>query len=222
MKKLKFIPFILFFLFYSCGKLKKDKIIAPIGQPQEIQTQKEIKSESKIVEETVKSKALPSIEFKTKTGKSFIVEEKKPSASISTIKITPKGFTEINNPMLMEESDPFDYALVADINNDGFDELYIITRSAGSGSYAKIYGFASNKDKSVTPIYIPELSDDDFVALFQGYMGHDIFYIEDNKLLRKYPVYEKEDSNSNPTGGDKIFQYKLKMGEASWILEIMD
>jgi hypothetical protein len=124
--------------------------------------------------------------------------------------------------MKMEESDPFDYALVADINNDGFDELYIITRSAGSGSYAKIYGFASNKDKSVTPIYIPELSDDDFVALFQGYMGHDKFYIEDNKLLRKYPVYEKEDSNSNPTGGDKIFQYKLKMGEASWILEIMD
>ena len=158
--------------------------------------------------------------YKTKSGKTFNVSEEKISASISKIAVIPTGFSEVNDAIQMDESDPFDYALVADINNDGFDELYIITRGAGSGSYANIYGFASNKDKSVTPIYIPELSDDDFVILFQGYMGHDEFYVEGNQLYRKYPVYKKEDTNANPTGGEKILEYKLKMGEASWILEI--
>ena len=158
--------------------------------------------------------------YKTKSGKTFTVTEEKLSASISKITVLPMGFSEVNDELQMEEGDPFDHAFIADINNDGFDELYIITRSTGSGSYAKIYGFASNKDKSVTSIYNPELSDADFSTLFKGYMGHDRFYIEDNKLLRKYPVYKKEDSNDNPTGGDKIVEYQLKMGEASWILEI--
>lgn len=176
-------------------------------------------TELKKVEETPKSKT-NSKEFKTKTGKTFIITEEKPSASISKITVTPKGFTEVNETLKMEDSDPFDYALIADVNNDGFDELYIITRGAGSGSYANVYGFSSNKDKSVTPIYVPELSDDQFVAIFKGYMGHDKFYVEGNKLLRKYPVYKKDDTNSNPTGGDKILEYKLKPGEASWILEL--
>ncbi|RLD77654.1 MAG: hypothetical protein DRJ07_14375, partial [Bacteroidetes bacterium] len=139
-------------------------------------------TELKKVEETPKSETT-SKEFKTKTGKTFIITEEKPSASISKITVTPKGFTEVNESLKIEDSDPFDYALVADVNGDGFDELYIITRGAGSGSYANVYGFSSNTDKSVTPIYVPELSDDDFVAIFKGYMGHDKFYVEGNKLL---------------------------------------
>ncbi|MCF6222615.1 MAG: hypothetical protein L3J34_02690 [Flavobacteriaceae bacterium] len=175
----------------------------------------EIKAKKEAFQTTNTSK-----QFKTKSGKIFIITEEKPSASLSNITITPKGFTEVNNPLKMKESDPFDYALVADVNGDGFDELYVITRGAGSGSYASIYGFSSNKDKSVTPIYIPEISDDDFVKIFNGYMGHDKFYTEENRLFRKYPIYKKEDSNAKPTGGNKIIEYQLKMGESSWILEI--
>ena len=181
-------------------------------------TKPEIKTET--IKEVSEGSNDTSKEFKTKSGKVFIISEEKSSASISKITITPKGFTEVNRPLLMEESDPFDYALVADINGDGFDELYIITRGVGSGSYANIYGFSSNSDKSVTPIYVPELSEDDFIAIFKGYMGHDKFYIEGNKLLRKYPIYKKDDTNSNPTGGEKVLEYKLKPGEASWILEL--
>jgi len=178
---------------------------------------KEIKTEA--IKHAPESKSHTK-EFKTKSGKIFIIKEEKPSASISKITVTPKGFSEVNDALVMEDSDPFDYALVADVNSDGFDELYIITRGAGSGSYAKVYGFSSNKDKSVTPIYVPELSDNDFASIFKGYMGHDKFYVEGNKLLRKYPVYKKEDANNNPTGGDKILEYRLKQGEASWILEL--
>ncbi len=206
MKKI-FSTLIVIVLLISCDQKKVSK------------KQENTKTDIKTVIETPKSK-IQEREYKTKSGKIFIVNEEKSSASLSNITVTPKGFSEVNNPLKMEESDPFDYALVADVNNDGFDELYIITRGAGSGAYAKIYGFSSNNDKSVTPIYIPELTDDDFSSLFKGYMGHDKFYIEENKLLRKYPVYKKEDSNSNPTGGERILEYHLKMGEASWILEI--
>ena len=204
-------------LLVSCDQKKAtDNQEAPKTETK-TETKTEIKTEIKKI---TKSSGIVSREFKTKTGKIFIINEEKPSTSISKITVTPKGFIEVNETLKMEESDPFDYALVADINGDSFDELYIITRGAGSGSYATIYGFSSNSDKSVTPIYVPELSDDDFVALFKGYMGHDKFYVEGNKLLRKYPVYKKEDTNANPTGGDNILEYKLKMGEASWILEL--
>ena len=177
------------------------------------------KTELKKMEDTPKSKTII-IEYKTKTGKIFIINEEKPSASISKITLTTKGFTEVNEPLQLEESDPFDHAFVADINGDDFDELYIITRSVGSGSYANIYGFSSNKDKSVTPIFIPELSDDDFVKFFPKYMGHDTFYIENNKLMRKYKQFKKEDEQCCPTGEMKFLQYILKMGEASWILKV--
>ena len=185
-------------------------------ETKEIQ-KKETKTEE--VKQAPQSKTLTK-EYKTKSGKTFIITEEKPSASISKITVTPKGFTEVNRPLKMEESDPFDYALIADVNKDGFDELYIITRGAGSGSYATIYGFSSNKDKSVTPIYVSEISKDDFTKIFFGYLGHDKFYVEGNKLMRKYPIYKKEDSNNNPTGGEKILEYKLTPGEASWVLEI--
>ncbi len=186
------------------------------SQDKEIKDQK---SESTEIKEAAKNVSQDKI-YKTKTGMQFAVAEEKTSASLSKISVTPIGFTEVNETIQMEESDPFDYALIADVNNDGFDELYIITRGAGSGSYANIYGFASNTDKSVTPIYNPELSDDDFVTIFQGYMGHDKFYVQNDKLFRKYPVYKKEDSNANPTGGDKVLEYDLKIGESGWILEI--
>ncbi len=177
------------------------------------------KTELKKVEETPKSKII-SKEFKTKTGKTFIITEEKSSASISKITVTTKGFSEVNESLKMEDSDPFNYALVADVNSDGFDELYVITKGAGSGSYAKVYGFSSNKDKSVTPIYIPELSDDDFVYFFPNYMGHDSFYMEENKLMRKYKQYKKEDEQCCPTGKMKFLEYQLKLGESSWQLKL--
>lgn len=199
-------------------------IIAVLGSCKEKKTSesKEVpkpKTELKKVEKTP-IETVATKEFKTKTGKTFIIKEEKSSASISKITVTTKGFAKVNETLKMEESDPFDYALVADINGDGFDELYIITKGAGSGSYAKIYGFASNSDKSVTPIYVTELSDKDFVHFFPNYMGHDTFYIEGNKLMRKYKQYKKEDEQCCPTGEMKFLEYKLKPGEASWNLEL--
>ena len=51
-------------------------------------------------------------------------------------------------------------------------------------------------------------------------MGHDEFAVVDNILVQKFPIYKKGDINSNPTGGIRQIQYKLKDGEASRIFAI--
>jgi hypothetical protein len=51
-------------------------------------------------------------------------------------------------------------------------------------------------------------------------MGHDTFTIEDQKLVRMFPLYNKGDTNQNPTGGRGKLVYGLVPGEAVWQLKV--
>lgn len=209
----------LLILLSACVLKPSDKPIVEEPKTKEtIQTIETIET----IEKTPKSVPIVSNEYKTKTGKTFIVSEEKTSASISNISIATDGFTFVNETLHLEESDPIAKVSIADLNKDGFDEIFIITKSAGSGSYATIYGYSSNKDKSVTDIIVPEISQSDLVegAIFSGYQGHDSIYISKNKLFRKFPIYEEGDKNCCPTGGDRTIQYVLKKGEAYWRLQV--
>jgi hypothetical protein len=156
-------------------------------------------------------------EYKTKTGKTIIISETHPvGRSLSTIEISTKGF-EHNYAETYEDRDPISDVLVADLDGNGFDEIYIITTSAGSGSYGTVLGFASNKDKSLSRIHFPDQEEGE---KFEGYMGHDTFKIEDQKLVRIFPVYREGDTNKNPTGGKRKLVYSLYPGEAMWQLKI--
>lgn len=160
--------------------------------------------------------------FKTSTGKSISLIAFKKSNSVHDFAIVTMDFPNSNDSLLIKDSDPFHDAVVKDLDQNGYDELYIITRSIGSGSYATIFGFASNQDLSLTSIYVPQISENDiqFGKPFHGYMGHDSIYFNDNRLYRKFPIYKEDDANCCPTGGDKILRYHLKAGEASWKLEL--
>jgi hypothetical protein len=127
---------------------------------------------------------------------------------------------EVETDMLLSDVDPIKDVFLADINNDGFEELYMITEVAGSGGYAGIIGIASNNDKSTSAITVPELLEEDMKAgkLFEGYQGHDKIYIENKLLVREFPVYKTGDNNAKPTGGDRTVIYNLSKGEASWVL----
>ena len=157
-------------------------------------------------------------EYKTKTGKAFVVDKEGEGSNI-TLKITPKGF-EYGEQMVLTNVDPVADVFLADLNKDGFEELYVVTQAAGSGSYATLYGFSSNNDKSVTQISVPEITENDLKGKFKGYQGHDKFYVENGKLYRKFPVYKEGDANANPTGGEKVVEYVLKPGEATWVLVV--
>jgi hypothetical protein len=156
--------------------------------------------------------------YRTKTGKTIIVSETHPvGRSLSTIEIRTKGF-EHNFQAVYEDMDPISDVFVADLDGNGFDEIYIVTTAAGSGSYGGVLGFASNKDKSLSMIHFPEVQMGD--KHFDGYMGHDTFTIEGRKLVRIFPVYTKGDTNEKPTGGRRKLVYGLVPGEAMWQLRI--
>jgi hypothetical protein len=156
--------------------------------------------------------------YQTKTGKTISVIETHPvGQSLSSIEISTKDF-EHNLHEIYKNVDPISDIHIADLDNNGFDEIYIITTSAGSGSYGNVLGFASNKDKSISMISFPEIKKNE--QLFKGYMGHDIISIENNKLVRKFPLYKKNDVNQNPTGGRRKLIYGLYPGEAMWQLKV--
>ena len=104
------------------------------------------------------------------------------------------------------------------MDQNGFEEIYIVTTSTGSGSYASIIGLASNSDKSMTEIHVEPKDNEPLI--FHGFMGHNNYRIEDNRLKMSYPIYLEDDTNSDPTGGTRIINYKLKAGEASWQMRI--
>jgi hypothetical protein len=105
---------------------------------------------------------------------------------------------------------------VEDLNADGYPEIYIYVNSAGSGSYGSLIAYASNKNKSLSDIYLPPIETGSAEA--KGYMGHDEFAVVETTFVRRFPVYKDGDPNSAPSGGTRLIQYKLEAGEAGWIL----
>lgn len=159
-------------------------------------------------------------EYVTRSGKSLLIEESHPvGQSLSDIQLRSSGF-EHDLSENIKNSDPIHAVHVADLDGNGFDEFYIVTRSGGSGSYGTIVAFASNKDKSLSTIYFPEIKEED--ERFKGYMGHDSFHLSDNNLIRSFPVYLSIDKNVAPNGGTRKITYGLFKGEASWQLRIID
>lgn len=105
---------------------------------------------------------------------------------------------------------------VDDLDANGYPEIYVFVQSVGSGSYGSLIAYASNRNKSITPIHLPDLS----AKQASGYMGHDKFKIGEGKLLRRFPIYLPGDTNSRPTGGMRQIQYRLVAGEAGWLLKL--
>lgn len=156
--------------------------------------------------------------YKTRTGKTILISETHPvGQSLSTIEISTKDF-EHNYLEKYQGRDPVSDIFLADLDGNGFDEIYIITTSAGSGSYGSLLGFASNRDKSLSMINFPEIQERD--ENFKGYMGHDTFKIENQKFVRTFPIYNEGDTNKNPTGGTRKLVYGLYPGEAMWQLKV--
>ena len=156
--------------------------------------------------------APPAKKFKTKTGKTFMVFESHPqgqSLSDIIVKLDPVAKAEIK----YTDADPVNAVLMGDLDADGFDELYITTVAAGSGSYGNILGVASNKDKSISMIYMPTVEEKDMKpgAAFEGYEGHDTFVLNGNSLVRTFPLKSGKAKTRTVT-------YNLKAGEAGYVL----
>jgi hypothetical protein len=154
-------------------------------------------------------------ELKTKTGKTIVVTETHPTgASLSTVDIRFSGDTSA--AAVYADIDPVTNILLGDLDGNGFEEVYVFTQAAGSGSYGNIHGMASNKDKSLSQIYVPAVEEADMKAggRFEGYEGHDSFSIAGKNLKREFPIKAQGKTKRTVT-------YTLKAGEASWKLDAL-
>jgi hypothetical protein len=164
---------------------------------------------------SVKTDQLPmprTWEMKTNTGKTIIANETHPKgASLSNVKIYFQG--DSTGALTFTDIDPVSTMVVGDLDKNGFDELYMFSTSAGSGSYGTINGVSSNRDKSLSMLAVPEMDPNDLKPgkLFDGYEGHDRYAFENGVLIRRFPF-------KGDTLNMKSVPYKVIMGEGALIV----
>ena len=140
------------------------------------------------------------------------------NSSINQLTITATGLANGQQSITEEIDGLISNIEVADLNHDGSPEIYVFIRSAGSGSYGSVVAYSSNNNKSISPIYLAPFNVNEKNA--KGYMGHDEFSIVNAQLIRRFPLYQKGDTNHSPTGGTRQLVYILTKGEASWQLTL--
>lgn len=91
---------------------------------------------------------------------------------------------------------------MTDINNDGYMEFLIEYEQTDDSGNKKLMGFASNSDKSLSPIYIKETQE-------LKEMNSDQIMVELRTVMRKFVSEGKE----------LIYTYELKGGESGYIME---
>ena len=149
--------------------------------------------------------------LKTKTGKIITVIETHPAGqSISSVIISTEGF-EVNRNVNLNDIDPIEKIESKDLNNDGFDELFLFTRSAGSGSNGNFYAYCSDKDKHLKTCKKEKIEEKEYSkgGFMEGFMGHNKFYFDKEMVVMEFPIYKENDKNPTPTGGTGKIYYKL-------------
>ena len=137
-------------------------------------------------------------------------------SSINRIVVRAEGPSGPIGQMEAEADGAITGVEVEDLNAYGYPEIYVYVTSAGSGSYGSLIAYASNRNRSLSEIFLPSLEDDPEVS--KGYMGHDTFAVGEGTLLRRFAVYREGDTNAEPSGGTRQLQYRLEAGEAGWQL----
>lgn len=143
----------------------------------------------------------------------------KVSVKGDSLTIQPFGLS-VSNEVLYHDITGYSVvnAEIGDLNIDSYPEVFVYLSSDGSGSYGKLIGYSVNNGKSVSQVYLPEVSENTEVN--KGYMGHDEMAIVENTFCQRFPIYKDGDSNANPTGGIRQIQYKLVDGESGRILKV--
>jgi hypothetical protein len=139
------------------------------------------------------------------------------TSSINTLTIKTSGLKQHNVVINREADGTVIKAEAGDLDANGFPEIYVYVQSAGSGSYGSLVAYASNKNLSLSEIYLPPVADNPLLS--KGYMGHDEFQLVENTFAQRFPLYDEKSTNSNPSGKLRQLHYRLQPGEAGWILK---
>jgi hypothetical protein len=125
--------------------------------------------------------------------------------------VTPSGLEVDNSPIEMDVAGIITRTEVAEINADASPEIYVYVFD---GSSQTLLAWSANKKKSLSQITLPELGQS-----AKGHRGGDEFAVMEGILARRFPIYPEDSAEAKPTGKTRQIQYKLRQGEAGWLLK---
>jgi len=158
------------------------------------------------------SNKITSTEYYLKNGKSFILLQSPESDYLVNARVIGIGFPDSRDTILFEEIELIDTVMIADINSDGYEELYIFTKGFSPGDYDHVFGVTSDEDKTYKEINFKDLKPSDVIegGVFNGYQGQDVYTIEYNAIKRTFPVYNAGDFYNNPSQGYRTLYYTIE------------
>lgn len=165
--------------------------------------------------------SLPDLVLTTKTGKRITIHTEESKASeTSSFTITPTLFAT-NTPITLE-TPTLTSSFLADINQDGFDELILVTET--QDAHGQIIVYTTKNDTGLTPVLVPDIKEDDTRrgGLFEGYGGHDSFVAINNSLTREFPLLDPTSSSTQtslPTKKRKLI-YSMQEIQGSFTLTL--
>jgi hypothetical protein len=102
-------------------------------------------------------------------------------------------------------------AEVADLDKNGFPELYIYSTNENSLGRVHAWQFLTERKAAITPVNWPLATD-------KAYMGQDSLWIDRASLCRKYPAYQVVKGKKVATGGTHWVRYRLRPIGSSFAL----
>jgi hypothetical protein len=176
--------------------------------------------------DTIKDDAIksPQKEYFLKNGKSFTILQSYESDYLVNVRVVGKGFPGSSDTILFDEIELIDTVMIADINIDGFEELYIFTRGFSPGAYDHVFGVTSDEDKSYTEInfYSVKPSEVAEQGFLNGWQGQDVYALENNSIKRTFPIYNAGDFYNSPSRGYRTLYYTIEKTEAGYYFKLKD
>lgn len=105
----------------------------------------------------------------------------KMDVSGKVLNIIPSGLS-ISNEVMTHHIEGYKISSMktADLNKDGYPEVYVILRSTDSADRASLIAYSSNNGKSMSEIYLPPVENSADIS--NGYRGHDDLVIDDDRV----------------------------------------
>src|SRR5579863_2838016 len=108
------------------------------------------------------------------------------------IKVKPIGFDNEAREMNFYIKGRVKKTEIDDLNNDGFPDLVVYVFSNDSITMGNVLVFASQENKSFSPISLPDVLLDG--KLKDGYKGNDEYTLLEGLLMRQFPIYKPGDT----------------------------
>jgi hypothetical protein len=125
----------------------------------------------------------------------------------NTLRIVPRGLAD-NSEIVQPIDGLVTGAEIADLSIDQAPEVYVYVRLPGDDQRLSLVAYASNRNQSLSAIFLPALEDVPGAA--DGYAGRDAMAVVESVFARRFPI---------PGDRTRQLQYRLTPGEASWVLK---